>query len=85
MFTAWSPAADVRRLASFLATNPQRCLLPSESNIAQQKALRDELALLRRLANGRRVASTLLPTLRRTALQPANLPKRRRDTAAKGK
>jgi hypothetical protein len=70
-------------LASPLPTH--RCLLPSESNIAQQKALRDELALLRRLANGRRVASTLLPTLRRTALQPAKLSKLRRDTARKSK
>ena len=70
--------------ASPLPTH-KRCLLPSESNIARQKALRDELALLRRLANGRRVASTLLPTLRRTALQPAKLSKRPSDAAPKGK
>jgi hypothetical protein len=59
--------------------------VPTEINISRQKALRDELALLRRLANGRRVASTLLPTLRRTALQPSSLSKPRRGAATKAK
>jgi hypothetical protein len=62
-----------------------RCLLTSQSTIARQKALRDELAMLRRLANGRRVASTLLPTLRRTALGPAKLSKPRRGPAPSAK
>jgi hypothetical protein len=70
-------------LPSTLPTH--RCLLPTDSNNSRQKALRDELALLRRLANGRRIASTRLPTLRRTALEPTGLLKPRRGTDRKAK
>jgi hypothetical protein len=42
--------------------------LRSETILSLQRLVRDELALLRRLAVDRRVASVLLPVLRRSGL-----------------
>jgi hypothetical protein len=45
--------------------------LRSETILSLQRLVRDELALLRRLATDRRVASILLPVLRRSGLASA--------------
>jgi len=40
----------------------------SDHDLSREKYVRDELALQRRLGAARRVASTLMPTLRRTGV-----------------
>jgi hypothetical protein len=52
----------------FPAANLKVSLLRSETILSLQRLVRTELALLRRLAIDRRMASILLPVLRRSGL-----------------
>jgi hypothetical protein len=56
------------------AANLKVSPLRSETIHSLQRLVRNELTLLRRLAIDRRVASFLLPVLRRTGLAPALAP-----------